>query len=313
MTAGVTPSQSAVADVIKLIREASSFVICIPAQSPLDVVAAALALAGAIRQEGKLASLVASAGVDPSISLVGVEGFSHEFGAEGNVIKVSVPYEGKGIENVSYTIDEGMLNVIITPESSVKKIQTSDVQFAYIGGKVDAIITLYIPGLTALGDVYEYNKEVFQAVPVVNIDTHASNSQFGTINLLDPQSSSMSQLVNEILRELKTHISEDTANNLYEALVAATKNFTSAGVNAKTFRMAAFLMEHMPGGAKSVKQPLSHTDGVAVAGEEVSEAKEPEVEEIKPEEKPAQPVGFSPAPPVATMSQPGSPLKPQIF
>ncbi len=308
MTDGVTTSKSVVSEIVSTLRGSSSIVICITPHSSLDVVASALALAEALRHEGKSATVVSSLGVDPSVTLHGVEAISRQFTAEGDTLKVIVPFTGAGIENVSYNIEDSKLNILITPEKGYDRIKTEDVIFTYAGGKPDLICVLNAPTLSSLGDTYESNKDQFTGTPIINIDTHFANSSYGTLNFIDKDASSMVQHVNEILRELKTPMNESTAQNLYEALVSATQNFSSASVNAKTFRMAAFLIDHMPAEQK---------DSSPVVESEPSPVPAPiEAPIVSPAEAvvevPAP--GFQPASPVGMMQQPKDvQLKPNIF
>lgn len=313
MTDGVTPSHSEVSEIVSAIRESTSCAICIPAQSSHDVVASALALADALHQEGKGATVVATDGIDPAVTLHGVERISRQFTADGDVLKVIVPFTGEGIENVSYNIEANTLNILITPEKGYERIKTEDVTFTYAGGKPDLVIVLYAPTLSTLGSIYEANKDTFDSSKIINIDTHGTNTSYGTLNLLDLNASSMVQLVNEILRELKTQITPETARNLYDALMSATQNFTGVGVNAKTFRMAAFLIDHMAdvpavSVSEAVSQPAPVNPVVVEQPEVVAE----------PEPAPAPsvtPPGFQPTSPISSMQQPQSTtqLKPNIF
>ena len=90
---------------------------------------------------------------------------------------------------------------------------------------------------------------VRQASTVVNIDHHASNSLFGTINYVVEQSSSTSELIFEVLRYLEQSqgradiITAEVAECLLSGIIGDTGSFRYPSTTPKTFRVAAELVE----------------------------------------------------------------------
>jgi hypothetical protein len=244
MTSGASSDTTIANSIAKILKEKQSIAICLPTQTTLDATAAALSLFFALENEDKSVCVACATPIDPSYNLIGQEDIRNNLSVDGDVLVVSIPYKDGHIENVSYAVDGDKLNIAITPGAGKSRLQPEAVSFNYTGGKPEVIVTLYTPTLQALGALYEGHQDQFQGVEVINIDRHFTNSEYGTINFLDKKSPSMVQMINELLRALKTEIDQEIASNLYDGLVSATNNFSSYTINAQAFRMAAFLLEH---------------------------------------------------------------------
>ncbi len=85
--------------------------------------------------------------------------------------------------------------------------------------------------------------DLFDHLPLLNIDHHASNIGFGTINLLDPHACATGALVLELIRRLDLPVSAASANGLYVAIMTDTGSFRHANTTAAVFRMTAELVE----------------------------------------------------------------------
>lgn len=80
------------------------------------------------------------------------------------------------------------------------------------------------------------------AVPVINIDHHVSNSRFGDIDCVDPDSPATGQILAELAGELDWPLSREAADNLYAAISTDTGSFRYPHTTAATHRIAATLV-----------------------------------------------------------------------
>ena len=81
------------------------------------------------------------------------------------------------------------------------------------------------------------------AVPLINIDHHPDNTQFGQANITDPMASSTSQIVCSVAGPFGLGITPDVATCLYTGLVTDTGRFQFSNVTADTLRIAAGLVD----------------------------------------------------------------------
>ena len=80
--------------------------------------------------------------------------------------------------------------------------------------------------------------------PILNIDHHKSNTNFGTINLVEPSFAATAQVVYELLKKGGFPLPKESAEALYTALVDDCGFFKYESVNEKVFLCAADLCRH---------------------------------------------------------------------
>ncbi len=151
------------------------------------------------------------------------------------------------VETIKSSIEENKVNIIITPKNG----QFNKKHLAFNQGKsdYDLIIVVDAADLSQLRSIYENNIELFQEVPVINIDHHVSNSHFGKINHVDIMSSSTTEIILPIFEELSRAtdtdlIDEDIATLLLTGIITDTGSFQNANTTPKSFARAAELIAY---------------------------------------------------------------------
>lgn len=235
----------------EIITKSSTGAVVLPLNPSVDAIAAGTVLYLGLTKLGKTVSLV-SANLIQS-DLYAADKATQQLVNEGDNLVVSFPYQDGAIDKVDYNIKDSTFNLVISPRPGFPKLDPSKVQFAYSGGSIDFIVSVDIPNLNSLGELYKENQKDFASSTVINIDRHLVNDFYGKANLVDKTSSSTSQLVLSILRDLQVEIDKDMATNLYAGLTSATNNFTSYSVNAETFEAAANLLKL--GAVKKMTRP----------------------------------------------------------
>ena len=158
------------------------------------------------------------------------------------------------LENPSPPADSFTLTVIakdgVTPDSK-------NFSFNFVGATADLIITVEILDPAGAGKLYD--PALFSQAPVINIDNHDPNKDFGKFNLVEPEAASLSEIVTFFLRAVNAQLDQDMAKNLYDGIVSASNNFQSPKVAAATFEAAAICLRAGAKGlpAQPVAQPVS--------------------------------------------------------
>jgi len=106
----------------------------------------------------------------------------------------------------------------------------------------DLVIVADCSHLERTNPAYEQYQSFFHSRPVINIDHHITNQQFGKINLVDPQAAAAAELVYKILPALKVDITPDVATNLLTGIVSDTFSFQHASTTAETLAIASALV-----------------------------------------------------------------------
>lgn len=228
----------------QILENSNSFGICLPEKLTLDTVAAATSLYIAFTKLGKDVTIACSGSLPQDASIVGIDKIQNKLGVGGDTLTISFPYTEGSIDKVSYHIEGENFNLLIQPRPGFSKLDPEQVKYLYSGGKVDVLITIDAPTLVSLGALYKGDEAQFKGKEIINIDRHLTNGNFGSLNIVERQVSSTSEIIFAILKSLQIEIDRDIATNLYAGISVATNNFTSFAVNANTFETCAFLLKN---------------------------------------------------------------------
>lgn len=214
----------------------------------LDTMASALSLYLAMTKAGKDATIAME--TPPLVELASLVGIDQvRTGLDGkNLLITYRPYNLGDFEKVSYHEDAApndSFKLTITPRDGFTP-DPKNFSFAFTGTSADLIFTVDLVDPSQLGNLYD--RELLAASPIINIDNHDPNKDYGRFNLVEPDAASISEIVTFFLRAVNTTLDQDIANNLYQGIVSATNNFQSPKVAAATFEAAAILLRS---GAKS--------------------------------------------------------------
>ncbi|KKP90046.1 MAG: Phosphoesterase RecJ domain protein [Candidatus Moranbacteria bacterium GW2011_GWC2_37_73] len=145
------------------------------------------------------------------------------------------------ITNVRTERVEDELRIFITPEKG--SIDPRDFSFIPAKFKYDLVIVLGSPDKESLGKVYEENPDIFYEVPVVNIDHHTENDNFGQVNIVDITASSTSEVVADLFSKInEKNIDENMAESLLTGIIDATNSFQKKNTSPKSLQIGAMLM-----------------------------------------------------------------------
>lgn len=79
---------------------------------------------------------------------------------------------------------------------------------------------------------------------IVNIDHHISNTCFGSINWIDPEASSTTEMLYRLYQRLNIPLDKLRATWLYVGILTDTGSFRYPNTNAKTFQLAGRLVNY---------------------------------------------------------------------
>jgi bifunctional oligoribonuclease and PAP phosphatase NrnA len=83
----------------------------------------------------------------------------------------------------------------------------------------------------------------YQADELIVLDHHASNTRFGTVNLVDPAAAATAVLAFDLIRRMGVEISRDIALGLYAGLVTDTGSFKYSTTSPGVHELAARLLQ----------------------------------------------------------------------
>ena len=206
-----------------------------------------MALAATLRKFGKKVTALISDSLPQQVSFLETSELDRNLsGLRDFILKVDV--KKAQVDKLRYEVQDDKLNVFITPYKG--SFAPSDVTFDYGSYRYDLVIVLGVPTRARIDRVYADNQALFANLPIVNLDFHRSNEQYGAINLIEPMASSLAEILVALAESLQNGIvDEQIATALLTGLMASTDRFTASHTTAKSLTVAAQLM------AAGAKQP----------------------------------------------------------
>lgn len=115
----------------------------------------------------------------------------------------------------------------------------------------DAVFVVDCSGRERIGGVTNLLKE---ETPVINIDHHPGNSNFGRINWVEPKASSVGEMIYRLFKLTRTKLDKKDALNIYTALLTDTGSFRHANTSSMVLEIASGLLKFGLGPAKVYTQ-----------------------------------------------------------
>ncbi|MFA5270032.1 MAG: DHHA1 domain-containing protein [Patescibacteria group bacterium] len=229
----LTPKQQA----LELINK-SKHILIAPGRADGDSIGSGLALYLVLSRLGKQASLVVLDPLPPKFNfLPNLDEVQHEFNGLRDFV-ISLDCTSASADKLAYNFQDEKLNIVITPKAGVFK--STDVSFSEGNFQYDCLITLDAADLEQVGSLYTDNPKIFQNVPIINIDHHASNDYYGAVNLVDLTATSTAELLVGLIEALgPSLIDADVATALLTGIINDTGSFQHANTTPKSLTIAA--------------------------------------------------------------------------
>jgi len=235
--------QQALQKLKNTLQQADSLGIIVGQNPTVDEMGAALSLYLAFKTAQKKVSIVSA--TEPIVehsSLVGIDQVRNTLGsgAAGDLV-VSFPYREGEIEKVSYTLENGYLNIVVKAGELGLNFQDEDVQFNRGGGATPSvIITVGVPTFQEIEHLVTPSEG--KEMQIINIDNRQNNQGYGAIVIVSPRMSSVSEIVAEILLSTNMPIDVDIAQNILSGITTATTNFQDQKTSFLAFEMAGEML-----------------------------------------------------------------------
>ena len=276
---GAQVVKNAFKDVMRKIREGENVLVALSDNPSVDELAGAIGLSLALSAAGKHATAIYS-GKTPNVLEFLNPGETFEVNTD-SLQDFIIALNKEKADHLRYKIEGDYVKVYITPYKTT--ISEGDLEFSRGDFNVDLVVSLNVPAATELdGALREYGRIMHDAT-TVNI-TNGAPGKFGDFEWVDPNASSVSEMVARVAMELNKELDETVATALFSGIAFATDKFTNQATTSEVMKLAAKLMEF---GAdqrevmKNLSQEVVFSDG----GEATSVA---ETETKNEEEVPAE-------------------------
>lgn len=222
------------------IRQADTILILTGQHPSVDQVAATLSLTTILRKFGKKVTAVISDEIPSGAQFLAPETPDKELGGLRDFI-IELDLTRAEVDKLKYNIDGGKLNIHVSPFAG--GFEPRDVSFSYGEYQYDLVLVLGVASYSRIDRIYAKNSEKLRQIPLINIDFHRSNEQYGAINLVDPAAASLSEILVALSESLQTGlIDTNIATALLAGIMGATDRFTATHTTSKSLTVAAQMM-----------------------------------------------------------------------
>ena len=222
------------------IRQADTILVLTGQHPSVDQAVAVMALSALLTKLGKSVTAIISDNPPASTQMLEVGNVERGLaGPRDFVLKLDVTKAE--VDKLRYDVTDGKLNIHLTPLRG--SFAPSDVTFGYGEFHYDLAIVLGVPTRARIDRIYEQNANSFENIPLVNLDFHRSNENYGAVNLIEPNASSLCEMLVALSESLQAgSIDAEIATALLMGIMGSTDRFTATHTSPKSLTVAAQMM-----------------------------------------------------------------------
>jgi len=154
---------------------------------------------------------------------------------------ISLDVSKNKISQIKYRVDGGVLNFVISVKSGA--FSHEDVSSHSNNFKYDLIIAVDTPDLESMGKIYEENTDLFYRLPIINIDHHSNNEEFGQINQVELTAVATAEILFTLFNDYAPDsVDEDIATCLLAGMISKTRSFKTPNITPQSLSIAARLI-----------------------------------------------------------------------
>ncbi len=209
-----------------------------------DALGAALALADFLEKDHKSVDIVCD-DFTTSKNLEFLEGIKKVKPGLEHIQKfvIKVDVSQTKIDSISYDVKDDWLSIYLTPKQGM--ITKNELRTAQSSYKYDLIITLNTPELEMFGGIFLNNTDLFYRTTIINIDYRSDNERYGQINYIDPNVTSVSEIIYQLSKLwYEPYLNATNATAMLTGMIASTHSFKTTNVTPLTLQAAGELINH---------------------------------------------------------------------
>ncbi len=304
---------------IERIKQAQNILVTVSANPSVDQLSAAIGLTLALNKLDKHGTAVFSGNIPSTIEFL-----KPEETLEKNTDSLRdfiIALDKSKADKLRYKVEDQVVRIFITPYKT--SLSENDLEFSQGDFNVDVVIALGVTEQQDLDAAITAHGRILHDATVASVSTVGQGS-LGTINWIDPNASSLSEMMASLTDGLDKKVMDGQIATAYlTGIVASTDRFRNEKTSPKTMSASAALMaaganqqliatelETAPAMPEPyVNKPVS--SGIAAGGDQPQAPKaEPGTLEIEHEDNEPSP---EQAPPITPEAEtPNEPDRPQI-
>lgn len=246
--------QQSLQQINALLTPAKEVVVVMRPTPTFDTLAASLSLSSALKKIGRRSNVICPQKIDTEKLIATVK-------------QKDRPKHMPGIDQILDFLPQKQLNLVIdyingsfstgdmeksdkglvltlAPEEGQKPIEPLNIDSHIYESQIDVAFTIGIENLSHLQDFYQQHLDFFNRIPIVNIDYHKQNSNYGRANLIDSKASSLSEVTTLMLYDLRFIFDQDIAKMLYAGIKSKTDNFSQEFYSANMLEATSICLRY---------------------------------------------------------------------
>lgn len=249
---------------IDSIKDKTNILVTVSRDPSVDELAAALGLTIFLNKLGKHATAVASGTIPSAIDFLQPD---KTFEATADSLRdFIIALDKEKADHLRYKLEGDVVKIFITPYRTT--ITDKDLEFSQGDYNVELVIALNVANNDELDKALSAHGKILHNATVVTVTAGSVKSQLGSLEWHEDKASGVSEMIADLLQELKTAkaaLDEQMSTALLTGIVAATERFSNDATSPRVMTTAADLM------ASGANQQL-----IATKLEEAEEAEEAE-------------------------------------
>jgi hypothetical protein len=224
--------------IVDNLKQANNILVTVSNNPSIDQLAACIGLTLALNKMKKHATAVFSGNVPSIIEFLEPEKTLEK--TTDSLRDFIIAIDKAKADKLRYKVEDKFVKIFITPYRT--SISDKDLQFSEGDFNVDVVLALGVHKQTDLDQAITAHGRILHDATVVSVNNQP-NIELGSINLLEPQASSLSEIAVQLLDLLdKSMIDNQIATALLTGIVAETDRFRNAKTTPTTMSISAELL-----------------------------------------------------------------------
>ena len=223
---------------IDKLKSSSNVLVTVSRNPSVDQLAALLGLTLFLNKQGKHAAAVFSGQVPSTLEFLKPEATIEK--NTDSLRDFIIALDKNKADKLRYKVEDDVVRIFITPYKT--SITEDDFEFSQGDFNVDLVVAIGVTRQEDLDQAITAHGRILHDAAVASINV-STNSELGSINWLVPESSSLSELVTQLVQAISAEsLDEQIATALLTGIVAETNRFSNEKTTSQTMSASAALM-----------------------------------------------------------------------
>ena len=232
---------SAKQKVIQSIKDVTNILVTVSSSPSVDELSAALGLTIFLNKLGKHATAVFSGDIPPAITFLNPDKTFEQ--TADSLRDFIIALDKEKADHLRYKVVDDAVKIFITPYRTT--ITDKDLEFSQGDYNVELVLALNVENSESIDMALTAHGKILHDATVVAITAGDVKSGLGSVDWHESNASGVSEMVVELLDDLKTPkvtLDEQMATALLTGIVAVTERFSNSNTSSKVMTTAAELM-----------------------------------------------------------------------